>query len=366
MSVVSDGGSLLTIRMPVISRTGSFGSDADFGEKIKGLVYLPNVVAWPYGEGRCEIQLGNVVLEAGTGEVAHSRMSKVHVASGSTIIAEGCWVTFGGVTFRGIVRFFGGGAALTQGRLKRRDAEISVPEATAPTCPSVTLTAALPLAPDLTMTFAAISPGAFRMGSWRYGEVCEMPIREVNVTRPFELQRTEVTQAQWQAVMGANPSKFKECGPTCPVENVSWEEVQQFIKRLNDRRDGYVYRLPTEAEWEYASRACGIGDYGGDEVVGDLAWYVGNGNQSPHPVAQKKPNPVGLFDMHGNIQEWVSDWYSLYPRGPSTDPSGPETGEGHVVRGGNYASSDRNIRSAFRDWQRGASEHTGFRLARSK
>ena len=160
----------------------------------------------------------------------------------------------------------------------------------------------------------------------------------------------EVTQAQWQQVMGDNPSEFKNCDQ-CPVENMSWDDAQEFIKRLNARNDGYKYRLPTESEWEYACRAGTTGDYAGD--LDEMAWWGGNADSKTHPVGQKQPNAFGLYDMHGNVLEWVEDWFhDNYNRAPTDGSAWLSGGEQkfRVLRGG---SSLYNIalglRSANRD-----------------
>jgi formylglycine-generating enzyme len=120
----------------------------------------------------------------------------------------------------------------------------------------------------------------------------------------------EVTQAQWEAVMGNNPAYFKQCGESCPVESVSWNDVQEFIKKLN-QQTGKTYRLPTEAEWEYAARSGGKSEkYSGGNNVDSVAWYNGNSGKQTHPVGRKQPNGLGIYDMSGNVWEWVEDIYS--------------------------------------------------------
>ena len=192
--------------------------------------------------------------------------------------------------------------------------------------------------------FVLIQPGTFLMGS-ENGQEWEQPVHQVNITRAFYLQKTEVTQAQWHAVMGNDPSFHasedlateERCAEeTCPVENVSWNDVQTFLKQLNLATPGANYRLPTEAEWEYAARASTVGDYGGNGVVDDMAWYHEN-SQFPHvlegfgthPAGQKHANAWGLFDMHGNVSEWVQDRFSdaYYSVSPKDDPWGADRGE---------------------------------------
>jgi len=183
----------------------------------------------------------------------------------------------------------------------------------------------------------------------------ERPAHEVKISKKFWMQTTEVTQAQWQAVMGANPSEFK--GPDLPVENVSWDDCMEFTKKLSakvqDQLQGRKPALPTEAEWEFACRAgtktpWSFGD--DDKMAGQFAWHSGNSDEKTNPVGSKKPNPWGLYDMHGNVWEWCSDWYvEEHPAGPATDPQGPEKGNGHVRRGGAWAYWPGKQTSSTRD-----------------
>ena len=182
------------------------------------------------------------------------------------------------------------------------------------------------------MEFVWMPAGEFLMGSTRKpaGDD-EQPLTRVQISRGFHLGKHEVTQAEWEAVMGSNPSFFDECGD-CPVEWVSWDDVQEFIGRLNALEGEVRYRLPTEAEWEYAARAGTSGDrYGGD--LDAIAWYTENSESRTHPVGQKVPNAFGLHDMLGNVYEWVQDWYGAYPGGSVTDPQGPTAGSAPVGSG---------------------------------
>jgi formylglycine-generating enzyme required for sulfatase activity len=178
----------------------------------------------------------------------------------------------------------------------------------------------------------------------------EKPVHTVRITQPFYLGKHEVRQGQWQAVMGNNPSRFTG-DPNRPVENVSWDDVQEFIRRLNAREGGAIYRLPTEAEWEYAARAGTTTRWSfGDEAsqLGRYAWYDGNARGQTHPVGQLQPNPWGLYDMHGNVWEWVQDWYGGYASGTAVDPAGPSSGLGRVYLGGGWFTPARYCRSAGR------------------
>jgi hypothetical protein len=215
--------------------------------------------------------------------------------------------------------------------------------------------------------FALIEAGTFLMGDDDSGVARESPAHTVTLTQAFLMQKTEVTQGQWRAVMGENPAYFSACGDTCPVERVSWDDIQLFLAALNDMDPGKDYRLPTEAEWEYAARAGTTGDYGGTGVLDDMGWYYDNSGGTTHPVALKQPNHWGLYDMHGNVREWVQDWYSYYTADAKTDPTGPETGSSRVVRGGSWSGYAINARSAYRYVSPPGSRVSfiGFRLART-
>ncbi|HHW97195.1 MAG TPA: formylglycine-generating enzyme family protein, partial [Oligoflexales bacterium] len=262
----------------------------------------------------------------------------------------------------------------------------------------------------------------FEMGSPEY-EKCrwfvEGPLHSVTITRPFYMQQTEVTQGDWHRLIGNNPSRFSDCGEDCPVENVSWYDAVYYANRLSEaenlescyRLDGCTgavgvdlnncnvffkgldckgYRLPTEAEWEYATRAGTKTAYwigsnitdGGDPVcmgaddnagilLHEAAWYNYNSEGRTHPVAQKAANPFGLYDVHGNVFEWVYDWfdpgyYQTCDEG-CEDPRGPDEGLHRVVRGGSWGYYAGFVRAAFRNF--GGPDHrdvgVGFRLART-
>jgi formylglycine-generating enzyme required for sulfatase activity len=208
------------------------------------------------------------------------------------------------------------------------------------------------LGDGVTMTCVRIPAGKFMMGSpasEARGEDDEKQ-HEVKITKPSYMAATEVTQEQYEAVMGANRSDFK--GAKNPVECVSWDEAAEFCRRLSERT-GRTVRLPTEAEWEYACRAgstaafC-FGDY--ESGLGEYAWYASNSDSSSHPVGQKRANAWGLYDMHGNVEEWCADWYGPYGAGSAVDPCGPDSGKFRVLRGGAWDDSPRQCRSAYRDW----------------
>lgn len=193
----------------------------------------------------------------------------------------------------------------------------------------------------------------------------ERPVHTVRITKSFYMGKYPVIQEQWEAVMGNNPSRFK--GKDLPVETVSWNDVQEFIQCLNDQTGRKIYRLPTEAEWEYACRAGTTGDYAGN--LDDMAWYIENSDSKSHPVGIKQPNAWGLYDMHGNVWEWCSDWYQedYYKSSPRVDPTGPDTGSAGVARGGGWGVLADRCRSALR---RSTSpdardDRLGFRLVRT-
>jgi formylglycine-generating enzyme required for sulfatase activity len=188
---------------------------------------------------------------------------------------------------------------------------------------------------------------------------------EVTLTKPFYMGKYEVTQEQWEAVMGNNPSKEK--GKKLPVTNVSWEDCQEFIKKLNKKTDG-GYRLPTEAEWEYACRAGTTTAYSfGDEMTPKEANYSDSNIGKPVAVGSYKANAFGLYDMHGNVWEWCEDWWEDYPAEAVTDPKGPAKGENRVLRGGSFNNSASIARSSFRNYLSPTYRYSdyGFRLARN-
>lgn len=204
-----------------------------------------------------------------------------------------------------------------------------------------------PPANSIGLTFVRIPAGSFLLGTDApEADADERPAHRVTLTRPFWLSTTEVTQAQWRAVMGSNPSRFQ--GENLPVECVSWDDAQAFLARLNAREGTTRYRLPTEAEWEWACRAGGpVTDRTGD--VAASGWFNPNSGGTPHPVARKAPNARGLHDMLGNVAEWCQDWKGAYPSGAVTDPVATKPGWGRVARGGSWFAHANRARSHFRD-----------------
>jgi formylglycine-generating enzyme required for sulfatase activity len=177
-------------------------------------------------------------------------------------------------------------------------------------------------------------------------------LHEVTLTKGFWLGKYEVTQAQWESLPKSNPSWFP--GPDNPVDSVSWNDVQDFLLILNVNTSGGTYRLPTEAEWEYAYRAGTTHRfYWGDDPpleteIDNNAWYLEISSDMTHPVGQKEPNGWGLYDMSGNVEEWCQDWYGDYPAGPVTDPQGPGSDTVRVRRGGSWEDFPRFCRAAAR------------------
>ena len=221
------------------------------------------------------------------------------------------------------------------------------------------LTATLP--GGATMDFVWIEPGTFLMGSpesepGRYSS--EGPQHEVTISQGFYLGKCEIAQAQWQSVMGTTPwsgQSYVQENPQHPAVYISWNDVQEFIQAVNEAAGAELYRLPTEAEWEYACRAGTTTrwSFGDDEgQLGEYAWYYDNawevGLEYAQPVGTKLPNPWGLHDMHGNVYEWCQDWYGSYSSSSQIDPTGPVTGSARVIRGGRFGSVAQYVRSASR------------------
>jgi formylglycine-generating enzyme required for sulfatase activity len=194
----------------------------------------------------------------------------------------------------------------------------------------------------------------------------ESPPHMVTLTKGFYMMEHEVTQAEWSAVMGGNPSLFTSCGPTCPVEYVSWDDAQAFIAKVS-ARDGVTYRLPTEAEWEYAARGGAEFVYAGSSDLGSVGWGADNSGSKTHPVCGKARNGYGLCDMTGNVWEWTEDWHGDYTSSAQTDPRGAASGSDRVRRGGGWNLETLTSRVANRYWSRPGYRYgiLGFRLVRS-
>jgi formylglycine-generating enzyme required for sulfatase activity len=236
------------------------------------------------------------------------------------------------------------------------------------------------------IAFISIPAGTFTMGtsdhdrgilqkqeSWTRFQECERPPHPVTITKSFLISKCEITQEQWMSVMETNPAAFK--GDHLPVESVSWEEVQEFIQKLNEKAKS-KYRLPTEAEWEYCCRAGNTNLFGQGrrrEIIStnnllEYAWYRGNAESRTRYVGQRKPNAWGLYDMHGNVWEWCQDWYAAdyYSHSPANDPMNTEPSSERVLRGGCWFLDAYYLRSAFRSGNLPSfkSQYVGFRLVR--
>lgn len=232
------------------------------------------------------------------------------------------------------------------------------------------------------MNFVSVPAGTFLMGSPvdELGYLSSELLHRVKISSGFEIQRTEVTQIQWYLVMKNNPSTYKikkSCPnewkqiesvamcPNHPVDYAAFHHIQIFINKLNEQEHQFVYRLPTEAEWEYAARAGSTGPYAVPEKLEEFAWYRENSGNRTHPVALLKPNNLGLYDIHGNISELVSDWYGDYTISYEiADPAGPTLGIFHVDRGGAFHSTAQSLRLAKRHVRETSNGH-GFRLVRT-
>lgn len=220
------------------------------------------------------------------------------------------------------------------------------------------------------MEFIFVKGGCYQMGSdeglYLYNE---KPVHEVCVD-DFYLAKHEVTQGQWEKILGQNPAYFKKKGENYPVEQVSWDDAQNYLRQLN-AKSGKEFRLPTEAEWEYAARSGGkLEKYSGSDNVDMVAWYDGNAGTGTHPVGQKQANGLGLYDMSGNVCEWTADWYETlyYLKSPRQNPTGP-TSESttRVVRGGSWYDGPTLVRSSFRGGFRSQirDKNIGLRLSLS-
>ena len=220
------------------------------------------------------------------------------------------------------------------------------------------------LGKDVKLEMVLVPAGKFKMGSDRRKAETQ---NEVTITKPFYMGKYEVTQEEWQAVMGKNPS-IRTKGARLPVADVSWNDCQEFIKKLNANTKG-GYRLPTEAEWEYACRAGTTTAYSfGDNITPKEANYSDSKIDKPVAVGSYQPNAFGLYDMHGNVWEWCEDWYGDYPTGAVIDPKGPAMGEKRVLRGGSFSSLvESSARSSYRFFISPTfrSDFRGFRLART-
>ena len=229
----------------------------------------------------------------------------------------------------------------------------------------------IPVKDGISIDMVKVEAGTFMMGATSemkdpYSD--KKPVHQVTLTNDYYMGKYEVTQALWQAVMGSNPSNFK--GDNLPVETVNWNDCQEFISKLNSLT-GRKFRLPTEAEWEYAARGGKKSrgyQYSGSRKISDVAWYEGNSRSKTHPVGRKQANELGIYDMSGNVWEWCSDWYGSYSSSSQTNPMGSDSGAKRVRRGGSWCHIARICRSSYRSGDapdcRGL--YLGLRLALSE
>jgi sulfatase modifying factor 1 len=215
--------------------------------------------------------------------------------------------------------------------------------------------------------FVSVEGGTFQMGSTVSDD--EKPIHSVTLNS-FSIGKYEVTQKQWQSVMGNNPSNFK--GDNLPVEQVSWNDIQDFIEKLNQKEKTNAYRLPTEAEWEYAARGGNKSNgytYSGSNSIDNVAWYSSNSGSTTHTVGTKQANELGVYDMSGNVWEWCNDWYeaNYYKNSAGSNPQGASTGSVRVLRGGSWDFFGINCRVADRGGSKPDNRFVnyGFRLVRT-
>lgn len=218
-----------------------------------------------------------------------------------------------------------------------------------------------PILPEM----IAVEGGTFWMGNDTTDELDEKPRHQVTL-KTFKIGKYEITQEEWQSVMGNNPSQFK-C-ERCPVEGVSYDDAQRYMNKLN-QLTGRKFRLPTEAEWEYAAKGGKDGKgymYAGSNDIDEVAWHNGNSGGQTNAVGLKKPNELGIYDMSGNVSEWCADWYDekYYNKSPKENPKNTTTAFKRVIRGGYWGYTDDRIHTAFRDWDRqeGRSSSYGFRV----
>ena len=231
-----------------------------------------------------------------------------------------------------------------------------------PTEPTVTGEAKTFTVNGVSFTMVPVAGGTFSMGSSdSEADSDEQPVHSVTLS-DYLIGETEVTQALWLAVMGSNPSYFK--GDDLPVENVSWDDCREFIGKLNVLT-GASFRLPTEAEWEYAARGGNksVGrKYSGSDTIDEVAWYDGNSSNKTHAVKSKRPNELGLYDMSGNVWEWCQDWYGSYSSGSQTNPTGPSSGSDRVFRGGSWNHFAWYCRVSYRRYDSPGYRYNGLGL----
>ncbi|MDP2884255.1 MAG: formylglycine-generating enzyme family protein [Ignavibacteria bacterium] len=215
---------------------------------------------------------------------------------------------------------------------------------------TVTVTATPSISNSIRMEFVLVQPGTVQMGSVE-GDADERRTHSVTISNPFYIGKHEVTQKQWRDLMGTNPSKYQ--GDNRPVENVSWDDAQEFIRKLNEKEGATNYRLPTEAEWECAARGGSRSEgfkYAGSSNVADVAVCRENSGGETKPVGSKRANELGIYDMSGNVWEWCSDWHGPYSGSAEADPKGSSSGSSRVLRGGSFSDDGYYCRVAYRSY----------------
>ena len=241
-------------------------------------------------------------------------------------------------------------AVATQQNIVSQPAVAQQPVVQAPIANSDNIS--IPVKDGISIDMVRVEAGTFTMGATaetKYPYDCEKPTHRVTLTNDYYIGKYEVTQALWKAVMGKNPSFFK--GDNLPVEEVSWDDCQDFLSKLN-RITGKTFRLPTEAEWEYAARGGNKSrgyQYSGSNNLSDVAWYDDNSSNKTHAVGTKQPNELGIYDMTGNVWEWCQDWYGKYKRSSQVNPTGANSGSFRVLRGGCWnGNAWHHCRSSYR------------------
>ena len=240
-------------------------------------------------------------------------------------------------------------AVATQQNIVSQPAVAQQPVVQTPIANSDNIT--IPVMDGISIDMVRVEAGTFTMGAtaeMKDPDDKEKPTHRVTLTNDYYIGKYEVTQALWQAVMGKKPSYFK--GSNLPVEQVSWDDCQDFLSKLN-RITGKTFRLPTEAEWEYAARGGNKSrgyQYSGSNNLSDVAWYDDNSGIKTHAVGTKQPNELGIYDMSGNVLEWCQDWYDKYSSSSQANPTGANSGFGRVNRGGSWSDNARDCRSSFR------------------